>query len=74
MISIGLPFFAEVNQYYCGIFIYCLYFSYHLYQITDIAGQGVFSDYEDDTINIYPFFMSSCYEDFSDESNVRILR
>jgi hypothetical protein len=27
-------------------------------------------DYQDDTINIYPFFTSSCYQGYNDSENV----
>ena len=28
-------------------------------------------DYQDDTINIFPFFTSSCYQGYNDSENVR---
>jgi len=27
-------------------------------------------DYQDDTLNIYPFFTSSCYQGYNDSENV----
>jgi len=37
----------------------------------DVMLQKAFGDdYQDDTINIYPFFTSSCYQEYNDSENV----
>ena len=36
--------------------------------------KGSGADYQDDTINVYPFFTSSCYQAFNDSENVRAMR